>query len=119
MATQIVVPAKSESLRTASMPRQRTASWAAHSARKPSQPMTDRPRNVEVPKSAVPGATLTSRSMTAADARKVWIPYQATATIARRMAGMLAPYTPNEIRAKTGNGTPTRCPATPIRLLKT
>ena len=39
------------------------------------------------------------------------MPNQAQATSARKMAGRLAPRSPNEARAKTGNGMPYLVPA--------
>ncbi len=44
--------------------------------------------------------------LTASPPMKVWMPNHPHATIARRMAGMLAPLVPNEARARTGNGMP-------------
>ena len=42
---------------------------------------------------------------------QVWMPNQPQATPARMSAGRLAPNTPNEARAKTGNGMPYLVPA--------
>src|SRR5690606_14421662 len=44
------------------------------------------------------------------------MPYQAMATMGRRIAGILAPKMPNAPRANTGKGTRSRCPAVPVRL---
>ena len=46
------------------------------------------------------------------------MPYQAMAMTARMSAGRLAPNTPNEMRAMTGNGAPVRCPANPVRFMR-
>src|SRR6266850_2324515 len=42
---------------------------------------------------------------------QVWIPNQPHATMARSSAGTLAPSTPNDARANTGNGMPYLAPA--------
>ena len=49
----------------------------------------------------------------------VWMPNQPHATIARRMAGMLAPLTPKLARQSTGNDTPYFVPACALRIIGT
>ena len=53
-----------------------------------------------------PGAAATSSCQSAWPPNHVWMPNHPQATSARRTAGTLAPSTPNEARAKTGNGMP-------------
>ena len=47
----------------------------------------------------------------------VWIPNQPHATIARRMAGTLAPFVPNDARHNTGNETPYFVPACALSII--
>src|SRR5215831_2092764 len=60
---------------------------------------------------AQPGARATIMALMASPPIQVWMPNQPQATRARRIAGMLAPRTPNEARAKTGKGMPYWAPA--------
>ena len=60
-----------------------------------------------------------SRATRALEAAAVCAPYQKMATMARTMAGRLAPQMPNEARASTGYGTPVFSPAQPIRFIST
>src|SRR5260370_36058820 len=50
------------------------------------------------------GARATIMALMASPPIQVWMPNQPQATRARRMAGTIAPRTPNEARAKTGKG---------------
>ena len=47
----------------------------------------------------------------------VWIPNQPQATIALKIAGILAPFVPKEERTKTGNGMPYFAPARPFKIM--
>jgi hypothetical protein len=49
----------------------------------------------------------------------VWMPNQPQATSARRIAGTLAPFTPNAARQSTGNETPYFVPACALRIIGT
>ena len=66
----------------------------------------------------MPSLRISSATM-APDAAAVWAPYQKQATMARTMAGKLAPQMPNEARASTGKGTPVRTPAMPTMFIST
>src|SRR5207244_13630537 len=55
-------------------------------------------------KRAQEGASATIMALMASPPIQVWMPNQPQATRARRMAGTLAPRTPNEALAKTWNG---------------
>jgi hypothetical protein len=50
---------------------------------------------------------------------KVWIPNHPQATIALRMAGMFAPYIPNDDLAKTGKGIPYLVPGCALNSIGT
>ena len=73
-------------------------------------------RNSPVPIPTQPGSTLgkvampghiTSSSLKMAKPPiQVWMPNQPQATMARSMAGMLAPKSPNDERVRTGKGMP-------------
>ena len=52
------------------------------------------------------GQTVESKTLIASPPIQVWIPNQPQATNARNIAAMLAPSTPNDARASTGNGIP-------------
>src|SRR5438552_3679470 len=52
------------------------------------------------------GKRLVRSVLRASPPRYVWMPNHPHATRARRMAGTLAPKTPNDDRHKTGNGIP-------------
>ncbi len=69
MATQMAGPAKSESLRTASMPRESTRSCANESTRKQIHPSVDRPTMEFCVRALDDGTSLMTSSMTAAEAR--------------------------------------------------
>ena len=55
---------------------------------------------------AMPGHNTSINLKMAKPPIHVWMPNQPQATMARRMAGMLAPNTPNDDRARTGKGMP-------------
>lgn len=54
----------------------------------------------------------------APEAAAVCAPYQKHATMARTIAGKFAPQIPKDARARTGNGTPVRTPATPTSCIR-
>ena len=74
----------------------------SHIAPKANQPSGERPRIEPSVQGLRPGAIATSSTTTATEASQVWMPYQAMPMTARIRAGMLAPKTPKETRAKTG-----------------
>ena len=65
----------------------------------------------------MPSLRMSSATM-APEAAAVCAPYQKQATMARTIAGKLAPQMPKEARASTGKGTPVRTPATPTMFIR-
>src|SRR5689334_18881659 len=108
--------------RIVSMPVQNTAACTIHSRANEPQPSNGSPRNPYCRTSAYgmsAGKSLSSTTFSAADARYVWIPYQATAMSPRMIAGTFAPSTPNDARQITGYGTPVTWLGFATRLQKT
>ena len=84
--------------RTYSIPRRMTARLTHQKAKKqmPTEYGTSRHA----------GQSVASRLLIASPPIQVWMPNQPQATSARARAGMLAPRTPNEARARMGKGIP-------------
>ena len=66
---------------------------------------------------AHPGHAAVSSACSASAPIQVWIPNHPHATIARKIAGTLAPLTPNAARHNTGNDTPYLVPACALRII--
>ena len=60
---------------------------------------------------AQPLQTAVNNASSAVPPIQVWIPNQPQATIALSIAGMFAPFVPNEARHRTGNEIPYLVPA--------
>ncbi len=71
------------------------------------------------PASSQPPKISPSRTKIPEPPIQVWIPNHAQATAARISAARLAPRTPNEARASTGNGIPYLGPACPVSSIGT
>src|SRR6185312_7459173 len=66
---------------------------------------------------AQPGHAAVNKASSASAPIHVWIPNQPQATMARRMAAMLAPRTPKLARHNTGNEIPYLVPAWALRII--
>ena len=76
----------------------------------------DRPAIVKLPPMVFhPGINAENSMLTAAPPMKVWMPNQPHATPARRRAGILAPKTPKDARARIGKGMPYFVPGWALR----
>src|SRR4026207_1948670 len=67
--------------------------------------------------SGIPGFHALTILYIAAPPIHVWMPNQPQATIARSIAGILAPLVPKLALAKTGNGIPYLAPACPFNII--
>ncbi|MNY13916.1 hypothetical protein D3C86_1470730 [compost metagenome] len=82
------------------------------------QPSVDRPSRLVWVNSAAEGIKVMTSTCTALEAKYVCTPYQTMPTIPRTVAARLAPITPKDRRATTGNGMPYFCDGLPIRFIR-
>ena len=116
MVRRMTGPANASYLRIISMPKLTITSCTIHSDTKAIQPSVDRPRMELVSSSCSDGTMATSMTRSTTEARKVWMPNQATATAPRSRLASWAPRMPKLIRLMTGKGTPVFWPINPEKL---